>query len=257
MKFIFYNGGWWEYNEDLERIENRHGGWNSYIPTSDEVVEVDSWEDLDWSCLLDSDSPIGWVSPTGDFYGCDVRAHEDVAYWVLHSSERELELKGWVKIYLDTFIHELGWYSDKLHLTSAQLHVLENKGLDIDEVFMTKWCIDWNTMGKYIQMLKEKEKEWKEMRPPLKVGNEVKIVDDGQMYTSYYQWFKENNVDLDIASRYAFENNQQINKNVLYKIVAVGYHVSDKNLKMYAIQRADCSIGGYVFLINEYGIKKA
>lgn len=30
---------------------------------------------------------------------------------------------------------------------------------------MTKWCIDYHTMDKYIQMLKEKEILWKEMRP--------------------------------------------------------------------------------------------
>ena len=31
---------------------------------------------------------------------------------------------------------------------------------------MTKWCIDYRTMDKYIQTLKEKEILWKEMRPP-------------------------------------------------------------------------------------------
>lgn len=31
---------------------------------------------------------------------------------------------------------------------------------------MTKWCIDYRTMDKYIQMLKEKEILRKEMRPP-------------------------------------------------------------------------------------------
>lgn len=135
MKFTFYNGGWWYYNEDLKRIENGSGGWNCHIPGPEEIVEANSWEDLDWSYLLDPDSPIGWVSPSGEFYGCDYRGHEDVAYYILHSSERELEVKGWVKIFMDGFTHEYGWYSDKLHLTSAQLHVLEEKGLEIDEVF--------------------------------------------------------------------------------------------------------------------------
>ena len=135
MKFTFYNGGWWYYNEDLERIENVCGGWNCYIPTSEEIVEVDSWEDLDWSCLLDDSATTGWISPAGDFYGCAPREHDDIAHYILHSTERQLEEKGYVKIYRDAFSREYGWYSDKLRLTSAQLRVLEEKGLEIDEVF--------------------------------------------------------------------------------------------------------------------------
>ena len=133
MKFVFYNNGWWEYNEDLERIENSYGGWNSHTPTPEEIVEVSSWEDLDWSCLLDPDSPVGWISPSGEFYGCDCRAHEEVAYWVLHSTERELEVKGFVKIYFDTFSHKYDWYSNRLYLTPAQKHVLEDKGFVIED----------------------------------------------------------------------------------------------------------------------------
>ena len=135
MKFTFYNGGWWYYNEDLERIENGCGGWNYHIPKPEEIVEANSWDDLDWSYLLDNTSITGWISPSGDFYGCAPRDHDDVAYYILHSTERELEKKGYVKIFRDAFSHEYGWYSDKLHLTSAQLHVLEEKGLEIDEVF--------------------------------------------------------------------------------------------------------------------------
>ena len=94
MKFTFYNGGWWYYNEDLERIENGGGGWNYHIPKSEEIVEANSWDELDWSYLLDDTSITGWVSPSGEFYGCAPREHDDIAYYILHSTERELEKKG-------------------------------------------------------------------------------------------------------------------------------------------------------------------
>ena len=134
MKFTFYNGGWWEYQEDLDRIVNDCGGWCFYSKNM-KIIEANSWDDLDWSYLLDDTSITGWISPSGDFYGCAPRDHDDVAYYILHSTEQELEVKGFVKIYFDPISHSYCWYSNKFHLTSAQLHVLEEKGLEIDEVF--------------------------------------------------------------------------------------------------------------------------
>lgn len=132
MKFVFYNGGWWEYQEDLDRIVNDCGGWRFYSKNM-EIVEANNWDELDWSYLLDDTKTTGWISPTGEFYGCKPRDHDDVAYWILHSSEQELEVKGFVKIYFDTFSHKYCWYSNRLYLTPAQKHILEEKGFVIED----------------------------------------------------------------------------------------------------------------------------
>lgn len=132
MKFVFYNGGWWEYQEDLDRIVNDCGGWCFYSKNM-EIVEANNWDELDWSYLLDDTKTTGWISPTGEFYGCKPRDHDDVAYWILHSSEQELEAKGFVKIYFDIFSHKYCWYSNRLYLTPAQKHVLEEKGFVIED----------------------------------------------------------------------------------------------------------------------------
>ena len=39
MKFVFYNNGWWEVQEELDRIVNVYGGWNCYKPKPEEIIE--------------------------------------------------------------------------------------------------------------------------------------------------------------------------------------------------------------------------
>jgi hypothetical protein len=41
-------------------------------------------------------------------------------------------------------------------------------------------------------------------RPPIKVNDFVELVDVGELYSTYFTWFKENNIDIDIAARYAY-----------------------------------------------------
>ena len=127
-KYVKYNNFWWELENGF--IYNRVGGHTVYDPeTAGPIVEVENFEDLDWSCLIKPDSNLGWVSPDGRFYGCDYTDHADVADLYFKKSERELEDEGWVKIWWSNFDHVRRWTNTKLMLTEAQKITLEKMGL--------------------------------------------------------------------------------------------------------------------------------
>lgn len=105
MNFILIkqNGSleWWRLKRN-GKLENPSG--SGFIPRTPpdiiESVEVDEWEDLDWTkTLIDKESRLGWLSPSGRWYPCQVWHHEQVAYWIL--KKEESELKAWVKIFRD------------------------------------------------------------------------------------------------------------------------------------------------------------
>ena len=131
MQFVLENNFWWELEDGM--CYNRCGGMHKYIPEpSDVIAEADSWEDLDWSCLIKPDSKCGWLAPDGRFYGCDYADHENLAGLYFKKPERQLEDEGWVKISMSCFTHELSWYNTKLMVTEAQRIVLEKMGLEVD-----------------------------------------------------------------------------------------------------------------------------
>ena len=88
-----------------------------------------------------------------------------------------------------------------------------------------------------------------------KIGDEVKIIDHGQSYTSYNSWFKENNIDVDIAARYAFCSTDYFSYEK-FVIVAKGKHINDENRVIYAITPAQNSNLKPVFLFGEKGLEK-
>lgn len=121
--------GWWEI--DGNRLVNPAGGYHLYVPSPDDkIVEAESFFDLDHSYLLDSDSEYGWISPEGQFYGCDYHCHEDVAQYIFGVPSNELEEMGWVKIYSDIFMKRKAWYCDKFP-TEYQKATLEKHGLTV------------------------------------------------------------------------------------------------------------------------------
>lgn len=127
-KFVKFNNFWWELEDGL--LYNRAGGHNAYDPETDgPIVEAESFEDLDWSCLIDPKSKLGWISPDGRFYGCAYTDHADVADLYFKKSESELEDEGWVKIWWSSFDHARRWTNTKLMLTEAQKITLEKMGL--------------------------------------------------------------------------------------------------------------------------------
>ena len=135
------SNGFWEVDEDdligaksddLVRLFNQFGGYHYHILTSgDKFIFVPSWDDLSWKdILIKPNASLGWISPSGEFFGCDYRDHEKVAEYVLNSSERELEKQGWVKIYS---CDGLQWYHENLRPTEEQKRVLREKGFELDE----------------------------------------------------------------------------------------------------------------------------
>lgn len=94
-------------------------------------------------------------------------------------------------------------------------------------------------------------------RPPIQVGDLVELVDAGQLYTTYPSWFKENNVDIEIAAKYAYGNERSPSTTVYYYVLAIGKHNAD-DVTMYAITQKNTTFfgGNPVYLINERGIKK-
>ena len=132
-RFIFRNGGWWEIAGD--RLVNIVGGGHRYIPSPDDrIVEAESFDNLDYSYLIKPDSPYGWISPEGRYYGCEYRDHGIVARRILKSNEYDLEQKGWVKVFRD-YTQDRGWYCLTNHgiPTGAQQVTLERLGLVV-------WC---------------------------------------------------------------------------------------------------------------------
>lgn len=127
------DNGWWKISEDGKHLENPCGGYHDYIPCQDDVIaEADSWDDLDYSFLLKPDSPYGWIDREGKFYGCAYSDHSAVASRILHSSERTLEMQGYIKIYRN-FEGKTEWFIewDYCHsggITEAQEKTLEEKG---------------------------------------------------------------------------------------------------------------------------------
>ena len=57
---------------------------------------------------------------------------------------------------------------------------------------MAKWCIDYHTMDKYIQVLKEKEILWKEMRPPKYMSISAFEYFIRQLFEAKGFWVEEN-----------------------------------------------------------------
>lgn len=94
-------------------------------------------------------------------------------------------------------------------------------------------------------------------RPSIKVGDLVELVDAGQLYTTYLSWFKENNVDIDIAARYAYADEHSPSTKTYYYILATGKN-NTGNTAMYAITQKNETIfgGNPVYLVGERGIKK-
>lgn len=104
---------WAQLEHDSEHGEiwrNMQGGWcpKSYCKII-KVEEFKSYDDFEnshrkeiYDYLIESDSPFGWLSPSGEFYGCNYAHHQDVAiFYFGKEDELELEKEGFVKVFAD------------------------------------------------------------------------------------------------------------------------------------------------------------
>lgn len=88
----------------------------------------------------------------------------------------------------------------------------------------------------------------------LPIGTEVKIVDTGKLYTTYADWFKENEIPYDYAVRYCYCGDKP-KTNLKYKIVGVGKHIADNSRIIYAIQECGEFVFDKVYLIGCKGVE--
>ena len=129
MKYLWFNDAFWEIEGNM--ITNKMGGHTSYEPSyDDEIFEAKNENEL---CMKygykfrNDDEPTGWLSPTGEFYGCKKMNHDYLAIYLTHGKgEQLLENSGWIKLY-SSFgaIH----YIFARHMTQAQSDYLESRGL--------------------------------------------------------------------------------------------------------------------------------
>ena len=117
--------------------------------------------------------------------------------------------------------------------------IIEWEPKDGNAIFSEEYSIE--NLGKYT-----------EIKKPIKLGDIVKIVDDGAIYQYYDTWFIEYKIQYDYALHYSYGgelNNADLNAR--YKVIAIHKHLS-LNENLYLIQRTDEEI---VYLIGKKGIK--
>lgn len=107
------------------------------------------------------------------------------------------------------------------------------------------------------ERLSEDKKEEEKEDDEIKVGDVVKIVDKGEMYSSYCDWFDEACPEL--ASRYAYCYNRENDyPNGRYKVLTKHSHLLDPTTTLCAIQECRKYSDRYdpIFLISTKGIEK-
>lgn len=127
------DNGWWEIRGS--KLYNRCGGWHDYVPSPDDEIRESTWDEIMRETVRDDAQITGWIAPDGTFYGCAPEDHSLLARYVLGASERELEKRGYAKIFsVPSYVRHSEPYecvrSDLRRLTDEQLQVLRDKGID-------------------------------------------------------------------------------------------------------------------------------
>ena len=170
--FVMYEGYWWEYDpkDSLKSatLINPMGGRNSFcdIRFCKTAIANDRTE-LDWkgTCVYDNTKYLsGWLSPKGEFYGCDYRSHESCANYVLHKESYELEREGYIKINFDEPHGETKKYyilmGEKTIPTEKQIqHLYRTFGNDPDSWDEMLWRIRVKKLSAERRAKAEKEKK--------------------------------------------------------------------------------------------------
>ena len=85
------------------------------------------------------------------------------------------------------------------------------------------------------------------------IGDIVYIKNNGKSYTTYVDWFKDNNVSYEVAARYCYGVIPTESRNK-FRIVAAGPHAISKQL-LYAVTMVDGE-DKRIYLMGEEGISK-
>lgn len=121
---------------------------------------------------------------------------------------------------------------------------LENSGL-LDENFNIN---DW-------EFANDDYDVW-EIESKIQIGDIVTVTDSGYTYSTYYQFFTEHNLSVDIASRFNIGRTPIVNDK--YKVLYIGNHQLDNKCKIYVLENTGLmDVDNRIYLIGEGGIKKA
>lgn len=90
-----------------------------------------------------------------------------------------------------------------------------------------------------------------EKAPLYEIGDSVRIVDFGQQYTTYSDWFEENNIGINFAVRYSYDVSCE--KDKVYTILAYGPHCFHTGM-LYLIEEKD-TLHSPVFLFAEEALE--
>ena len=80
-----------------------------------------------YSYLIDTKSKYGWLSPSGEFYGCKYTHHQEVAELYFGKQEQELEKEHWIKVFKE-YDSDSPVYAS-IHPNMNQLEWLEKNGV--------------------------------------------------------------------------------------------------------------------------------
>ena len=108
----------------------------------------------------------GWLSPKGEFYGCDYRSHDSLARYVLHKETYQLEREGYIKINYEEPHGETKRYyilmGEKTIPTEKQIRYLYNTfGNDPDSWDEMLWSIRVKKLPAERRAKSESEKDKK------------------------------------------------------------------------------------------------
>ena len=103
-------------------------------------------------------------------------------------------------------------------------------------------------VGAKLTMERMKEED-QSVDEEIKVGDTVKVTDNGESYSTYYTWFVENKL-TDIGLRYAY--NSEVKNGTIGSVLAIHPHIHNPYCNLYAIEDRNRT----VYVINRRGIQK-
>lgn len=87
----------------------------------------------------------------------------------------------------------------------------------------------------------------------INIGDEVKVINEDYLYTTYADFFIENDISKDLTIRYQYGSGEVVNKDATYIVKYIGYHVwGDRKLCLIQ-EKFDFN---RVYLIGVEGLEK-
>lgn len=88
-----------------------------------------------------------------------------------------------------------------------------------------------------------------------KIGDVVKVKDMGRKYTTYADWFEEQDISPSVAARYKYGSNDRLDLNQTYKVIAIGKHGASNDVLVLIEVINKWGTDGAVYLFGEEGLK--